>query len=139
MQVIWSPNGHRLKAFEYFNPDDPYDESHVRHIRIINPQVVMSTPEEVINYCEFQPGRYDGAAAFDCGQSKWLQSFAQQHLKKCSHFRLMFYDELYDIIADELEFNMGRYKEEAQQGMAGNPQHLPSLIPTSRHDAGACT
>lgn len=116
MQVIWSAKGDYLKAIEYFNPEDPHDEAHIRHVRVICPQVVMSTPEEVINYAHFQPGPHDRAAAFDCGRSAWLESFSPMHLWRCTHFRLMFYDELYDIIAEGLEFRMGRFKEEAQQG-----------------------
>ena len=114
MQVIWSTKGDYLKAIEYFNPEDPYDDTHIRHVMIIRPQVVMSTPEEVINYADFQPGSFDRAAAFDCGRSEWFKSFSPRHLECCTHFRLMFYDELYDIIADGLEFRMGRFKQEAQ-------------------------
>jgi len=32
MRVIWSPKGDHLSGFEYFNPEDPYDEAHIRHI-----------------------------------------------------------------------------------------------------------
>jgi hypothetical protein len=125
MQVLWSPKGDYLKAFEYFNPEDPYDEVHVRHVKVVRPQVVMSTPEEVINYSSFQPGPHDRAAAFDCGRSEWLMSFSPRHLDRCTHFRLMFYDELYDIIAEGLEFRMGRFKETAQQTVGGAESPAP--------------
>ena len=114
VRIIWSSNGSHLEAFEYYNPEDPYDDDHIRHVKVIHSQVVMSTPEEVINYSTFQPGGYDKAAAFDCGKSDWLKSFSPRHLSLCSHYRLMFYDELYDIIADGLEFCRGRFNGGAQ-------------------------
>ena len=60
----------------------------------------MFTPEEVIG----QPG--DGGAT-DLGRSEWLQSFTQRHLGACRHFRLLFYDELLDVICESLEFADG--------------------------------
>jgi hypothetical protein len=121
IRAIWSRRGTSLEALEYYNPEDPYDEGHLRHVKIVNPQVVMVTPEEVINYATFQPGPHEGAAAFDCGKSEWLQSFSPRHLAICRHYRLMFYDELYDIIAEGLEFRSGSYEEEAKHS-APSPQ-----------------
>jgi hypothetical protein len=125
IQVIWSTKGDLLKAIEYYNPEDPHDESHIRHVKFVRPQVVMSTPEEVINYSSFHPGSYDHAAAFDRGNSDWLRSFSPIHLARCSHYQLMFYDNLYDIIAERIEFCIGRFKEDAQQQSGGTSGGAP--------------
>jgi hypothetical protein len=121
--VIWSHKGIRLQALEYYNPEDTYDDAHIRHVRIIKSQVIMCTPEEVINYATFKPGPHGGAAAFDCGKSEWLKSFSQLHLTKSSHYQLMFYDKLYDIIADGLDFRKGRYEDDTTQ--LGAPPDRP--------------
>jgi hypothetical protein len=40
--------------------------------------------------------------ANDFGKSEWLLSFNQQHLDRCSHYRIMFYDEFLDVGATHL-------------------------------------
>ncbi len=102
-----------LGGFEYHRIDDPPDAAHLRHVRILAPQVVMYTPEEVINYSTWAAGfrQHRGAGALDLGRSEWLRSFNPLHLAKCHHFQLLFYDELYDIICEGLEFGDGALHE----------------------------
>ena len=71
----------------------------------------MITAEEVIH-----PGtigdllvRFRPAAAFDRGRDAWLASFSPRHLDLCSHFQLMFYDELFDVICERLDFVSGGF------------------------------
>ena len=72
----------------------------------------MFTPEEVIPYGSSRVadfGAHRPAAAFDLGHSEWLLSFSPQHLSRCHHFQLLFYDELLDVICEGLDFRSGAY------------------------------
>lgn len=110
----WSATGATLLAIDYLNPADAGGRSGVKHVRFLKPQVVMITPEEVIGDALGDlTKRYRPAAMFDRGRSPWLASFAQQHLGRCRHYQLLFYDELVDIIAEGVEVIDGGYIEGA--------------------------
>ncbi|HYJ04488.1 MAG TPA: hypothetical protein VEX43_05100 [Chthoniobacterales bacterium] len=96
-RAVWDSRGTILLAVDYADADGT-----LRHVRFHSPQVVMFTAEEVVS--DPQPG-----GAFDLGRSPWLQSFQQQHLGRCHHFQLLFYDELLDIICESLEFADGAF------------------------------
>ena len=102
-RAIWDSRGSTLLAVEYTDADDT-----LRHVRFHAPQVVMFTPEEVISTTALQPG---STAAVDLGRSEWLRSFSPQHLDACSHFQLLFYDELLDIICERLDFADGAFTQ----------------------------
>ena len=112
-RVIWGARGQWLQAIEYYNPDDVYDAAHLRHVSFHGFQVVAITPEEVIDYRGLRTAfsTHAPAAAIDCGQSPWFQSFAQRHLGRCSHFQLLFYDDLFEIICEQLTFSRGPYSD----------------------------
>ena len=84
----------QLRALEYLNPDWR-SEAEIRHLIFHRTQVSMFTPEEVHNYrrdeIKWGPA-IDQAAAVLLSNSEWLLGFSQQHLKRCSHYRIMFYD-----------------------------------------------
>ena len=100
-RAIWDARGTRLLAIDYTEADGT-----PRHVRFGEPQVVMFTPEEVV-------GDPSDGGALDLGRSQWLQSFAPQHLARCRHFQLLFYDELLDIICESLEFADGPFTSTA--------------------------
>lgn len=104
-EVHWGPGGAVLRALDYFNPDDVHDSGSLKRVIIHKPQVVMITPEEVINYGPATEAlvRYRPAAMFDLGASDWLRGFSQRHLGACRHYQLFFYDELFDVIAEGVE------------------------------------
>ncbi len=108
----WAFSGRVLEAAEFMLPDAASSED-LRHVRFIRPQVVMRTPEEVIDYRSVGPefAKHPPAAMFDLGQSKWLKSFSPRHLGRCTHFQLYFYDELIDVIAEGAAFGVGPYKK----------------------------
>ncbi len=114
-RIIWGQRGCGLCAIEYFNHDDNYDVAHIKHVRVIRQQVVMITPEEVVDFrgraAAFSNHR--PAAVLDYGYSDWLLSFNQYHLSKCHHFQLLFYDQLFDIICEGLEFKNGAFEKDA--------------------------
>jgi hypothetical protein len=108
----WAAHGTMLVAINYYNPDSKHDATGLRHVRFVRPQVVMITPEEVIDYQRLGLSDALGksrAALWDLGKSEWLQSFVQRHLHRCHHFRLMFYDELIDVVCEEIECVPGGY------------------------------
>lgn len=110
LRVHWSASGRVLAAIDYRNPDDSAG-SH-RHVEFVAPQVIQITPEEVINYLTASDGysKYRPAAMLDLGRSAWLDSFNPQHLQRCRHFQLMFYDELIDIVCENVKCIEGRYE-----------------------------
>lgn|SRR5215813_7128732 len=99
-----APHPVRLRALDYLNPNWGSDVE-IRHLEFNQARVWMFTSEEVHNY-----GRdgiswgaaIDHAAAVNLGKSEWLLSFAQQHLDRCNHYRIMFYDEFLDVICESV-------------------------------------
>jgi hypothetical protein len=70
----------------------------------------MFTPEEVHNYARDGinwGAAIDHAAAINLGRSEWRLSFSQQHLDRCSHYRIMFYDEFLDVICEDVGASLG--------------------------------
>ena len=96
-RAVWTNRGTALAAIEYIDLDGT-----LRHVRFHGSQVAMFTPEEVI-------GAPERGGAFDLGRSEWLQTFNPYHLSRCRHFRLLFYDELLDIICESVEFADGAF------------------------------
>ena len=125
--IRWGFSGRTLEAAEFMLPDAETPED-LRHVRFLRPQVVMITPEEVIDYQVMSPYlmKHRPAAMFDLGKSDWLRSFSQRHLEKCSHFQLYFYDELIDVIAEGAIFATGKYQNEEQ-----NKSLLPTVFNSS--------
>lgn len=104
--VRYANEGRRLQAVEYFNPD----VGNLKHLRFEGVQVWMFTPDEVYNYeMDLTNIVPDTAAAFCLGKSDWLQGFAPQHLANCQHFRLVFYDEVLDILCERIIFGAGAF------------------------------
>jgi hypothetical protein len=109
VSLHWKFRNRVLQAAEFMLPDAVSEED-LRHVRFVRPQVLMITPEEVINYAKLDYyAEYGPAALFDLQKSEWLKSFSQGHLKNCSHYQLFFYDELVDVIAEGLEFGKGKF------------------------------
>jgi hypothetical protein len=115
-RVCWGGRGSYLQAIEYFNPDDVYEPQNLKHVRFAGAQVVQITPEEVIDYgslaCASASDRR--VALVSLGRSSWLKSFDPRHLQRCAHFQLLFYDQLFDVICEEVTCHRGAFT-----GLAG--------------------
>ena len=113
-RLFWKHRNNVLEGAEFMPPDAASSDD-LHFVRFLRPQVVMITPEEVINYASMSSYliKYRPAAMFDLGKSDWLKSFSPRHLEKCSHFQLLFYDELVDVIAEGVEFGKGNFKKES--------------------------
>lgn len=110
--VHWDHTGTILRAVDYSNPTGAEEQSGLHHARFVGPQVVMITPEEVIGDEVLGEllGQHRPAAMFDRGKSEWLRSFAQEHLGRCQHYQLLFYDQLLDVIAEGVEVGRGGFQ-----------------------------
>ena len=109
-RVHWSHQGRVLSAIDYLNPDHSGQQD-LRHVRFAGVQVFMVTPEEVVNYGR-QGDHFAAlrpAAMGDLGRSAWLASFSPEHLASCRHVQLMFYDELFDVICEEVSCHAGSF------------------------------
>ena len=107
IKAHYSSTGSTLKATDYRNPHG----SGLKHLLFAGPQVFMFTPEEVENHSgsSVDWSSTQGAGAVCLGRSPWLLSFSQQHLAKCEHYRIMFYDEYLDILCEGIEARDGGY------------------------------
>ena len=103
----------QLTALDYLNPNWS-SETDTRHLLFHRAQVAMFTPEEVHNYdrdvVKWGP-KIDHAAVINLGKSDWLIGIAQRHLDRCSHYRLMFYDEFLDVICENISAGPGPYSQ----------------------------
>jgi tetratricopeptide (TPR) repeat protein len=58
---------------------------------------------------EQPPSTKDKTGVWLIEDSKWLKSLDPQHLGKCYHFILEFYDEIVEVICEELVFGTGKF------------------------------
>ena len=108
-RVVWS---HATpQAFEYFNPEDEYVDENLRHLHLIQVEAFAYAGEEV--HGSITTTANSKAAIHDLGRSPWLQSFNPHNLDDCSHFQIMFYDEIFDVICRTIHAGLGPYVEEA--------------------------
>ena len=105
-RVIWVQEGKVLKGFEYFNPDDEYKEENIKCLILDGVEVILSAGEEV--HGNILSNRKSKSAIFKVFDSAWFKQFNPRHLDGCSHFQIMFYDEIYDIICRGVKFGRGR-------------------------------
>lgn len=76
-------------------------------------QVVQSVPEEVHSYWHYELSeepREERGAAWLVESSTWLASFDQRHLGKCRHYILEFYDDIVEVICEELIIGKGDFE-----------------------------
>jgi hypothetical protein len=108
----WRDGGRVLSAIDYYNPDVTHDVGHLNHVAFSGVQVVQITPEEVrgVSALADPQGRYSPAAMFNLGKDDWFQRFNAQHLGSCSHYQLVFYDELLDVICEGVTCHRGPYQ-----------------------------
>ena len=109
-KVIWGNKGVTLVGFEFYNPDDIYEEKNIKNIELVKVEVFALASEEVhgniLAIAESQ------AAIFEVLDSNWIKTFQPRHLSKCKHFQIMFYDEIYDVICEDIVPGFGRLHTE---------------------------
>ena len=105
-----------LIALEYLNPDWS-SEADIKHLIFHRAQTHLYTPEEVYDVTrdEVRWGPpINQAAIVNLGKSEWLLSFSQQHLARCKHYRLVFYDGYLDVICENITAENGPYHSSAR-------------------------
>ena len=104
--VAWLNTGVIPAGFEYFNPDDAYEEDNIKHILLNGVQAYAMASEEV--HGNILASGDSNAAILEVVDSEWLKSLSPIHLDKCKHYQLMFYDEIYDIVCESIVSGNGR-------------------------------
>ena len=104
-RVVWKNNGITLAGFEYYNPEDTYNEESLKHLKFSGMQVYSMAGDEV--HGNQVANGETRAAIHEILNSKWLESYISNHLGKCKHYQIMFYDEIYDIICENISFGIG--------------------------------
>jgi len=74
-------------------------------------QVIQIVPEEVCSYwySSHITEQKKGVGIYIVEDSQWLRSFSQRHLASCRHFILEFYDDIIEVIAEDLVFGRGKF------------------------------
>lgn len=104
--VVWKNTGVIPIGFEYFNPDDGYEEENLKHIILSGVQAYSMATEEV--HGNILASGDSDAAILEVINSDWLNSLLSIHLEKCKHYQIMFYDEIYDIVCESIVSGKGR-------------------------------
>ena len=99
-RVRWTMKGIVLKGFEYFNSDDDYTDENLKNIKLVGVQVYSMTTEEV--HSNILATGESRASIHEVIDSAWLSSYLDTHLAKCKHYQIMFYDEIYDVICENI-------------------------------------
>lgn len=105
-KVRWKLNGVVLVGFEYFNPDDEYIPDNLKHVTLEGVEAYSMSSDEV--HGNILATGDSKAAIFEVIDSEWLASFNQAHLSECSHYQIMFYDEIYDVICKQVNVGTGQ-------------------------------
>jgi hypothetical protein len=105
-RVVWAFDGKILQGFEYYNPEDTYEEEGIKHLELVGVEVYSMAIEEVHN--NILATRESKASVFRIENSLWLKQYNPSHLEGCSHYRIIFYDEIYDVICKEIKVGNGR-------------------------------
>lgn len=82
-------------------------------------QVIQIVPEEVYGYKYLDHTQEKGNGAWLVEDSNWLKSFHPRHLANAKHFILIFYDEIVEVICNDLIFGEGPFDIEAIAAVDG--------------------
>lgn len=113
VKMHWGRRNVGLLAIDYFPPDVVHDDASICHVRFKGLQVCMTTPEEVVKALPMGLAAHRPAAMFNLGKDAWYNEFSPRHLSECSHFQLMFYDDLVDVICEDLYCAQGAFRQRA--------------------------
>ena len=105
-RVVWAYEGKILQGFEYYNPEDTYEEDSIKHLVFVGVEAYSMAVEEV--HGNIQATGESKASIFRIERSPWLKQYNPAHLDECSHYQINFYDEIYDVICKEIKAGNGR-------------------------------
>ena len=106
VRIHWAHDGKVLRAIDF---DGTRGKA---HLFFEGMQVYMVTPEDVIELDSHDLMVVDGKiySAVTLGKSEWLSTFAPWYLDKCEHYKFLFYDEMIDVICEDVEVRAGYYQ-----------------------------
>ncbi|MFL1483644.1 hypothetical protein [Marinobacter sp. LN3S78] len=104
-RVVWKLRGAVLVGFEYFNPDDKYVPDNLKHLVLEGVEAYSMASEEV--HGSILVTGDSRVAIFEVMDSKWLASLNQAHLSDCTHYQVMFYDEVFDLVCRGIKSGFG--------------------------------
>ena len=105
-RVVWAYEGKILQGFEYYNHEDTYKEEYVKHLDLVGVEAYSMAIEEV--HGNILGTEKSKASIFRIESSPWLKQHNPDHLDGCSHYQIIFYDEIYDVICKEIKAGNGR-------------------------------
>ena len=105
-RAVWHQNGVKLVGFEYYNPDVEYNQENLCHLRLIGVEAFSMASDEV--HGEILAKSTTNGAIFEVTDSAWLKSLKPAHVTNCKHYQIMFYDESFDIICEEIVPGRGK-------------------------------
>jgi hypothetical protein len=110
-KIHYFNRGIHIQAVEYYNPEDAYDEGHIKTLQFIKPEAFQFTPEEEYGYGKqgFDWSEFNKAGILNLGKTEWYKSFSNIHSSNCNHFQIMFYDEFLDIICEDIKALPGHF------------------------------
>ena len=107
VRAYYGATGASIIAADYLNPDAKRGE--LRHLLFPGAQAFQFTPEEEHAYEGVDWGLTRSGAIADLGRSAWYHSFTNVHSADARHFRVLFYDEVLDIVCREIQTAPGGY------------------------------
>jgi hypothetical protein len=107
-RVIWAFDGKILLGFDYYNPEDTYEEKSIKHLELVGVEAYSMAVKEVHN--NILASRESKASVFRINNSHWLKQYNAAYLEGCSHYRIIFYDEIYDVICKSIKTGNGRLR-----------------------------
>ncbi|MEN8133184.1 MAG: hypothetical protein ABFS45_23995 [Pseudomonadota bacterium] len=105
-RVVWAYDGKILQGFEYYNPEDAYEEESIKCLELVGVEAYSMAVEEVHNHT-LATGE-SKASIFKIESSPWMKQYDPECIEGCSHYQIIFYDEVYDVICKEIKAGYGR-------------------------------
>ncbi len=111
IRVHYGGKGSMIEAVDFYNPDDAYEQKNLKHLVFSGSQAFCFTPEEEYSggFPNIDWQKFGKAAVINLGKTDWYRTFTNLHSKNCDHYRLMFYDEILDVICERIIFVQGGY------------------------------
>ena len=116
--VVWRKKGISLHGFEYFNPDDVFDDKNIKNLVLEQVEAFAMAGEEV--HGKIRATGDSKGGIYQIKNSEWKNSFSQLHLNDCEHYQIMFYDQIYDVICRKILPGKGKIKNSTEQVAGDN-------------------
>lgn len=99
IKINYNDSGVVINSIDYRNPDS---ES-LQNISFVKSQAFMITPEEEYDYNSVSEYlKNDKGALFNLNKSEWYKSFTNRHSHNCNHYKMVFYDEIIDLLCEDV-------------------------------------